>query len=48
MAVDEDEVSQLKSNADNLAKCLHALLERIEQLERKKSSSPQRVTEFRL
>ncbi|CAJ0930238.1 unnamed protein product, partial [Mesorhabditis belari] len=42
MAVDEDEVSQLKSNADNLAKCLHALLERIEQLERRKSSSPQR------
>uniref|UniRef100_A0A0N5AQX4 MAGUK p55 subfamily member 6 n=1 Tax=Syphacia muris TaxID=451379 RepID=A0A0N5AQX4_9BILA len=29
----EQEVAQLRSNADNLAQCLHSLLERIEQLE---------------
>jgi guanylate kinase len=29
----ESELSQLRSNADNLSQCLHALLERIEQLE---------------
>uniref|UniRef100_A0A7E4VP65 Guanylate kinase-like domain-containing protein n=1 Tax=Panagrellus redivivus TaxID=6233 RepID=A0A7E4VP65_PANRE len=29
----ETELSQLRSNADNLSSCLHALLERIEQLE---------------
>ncbi|VDK48018.1 unnamed protein product [Anisakis simplex] len=29
----EGEVAELKSNADNLAQCLHALLKRIEQLE---------------
>lgn len=33
------EIDQLRTNADNLAKCLHALLERIELLEAKKSSS---------
>ena len=29
----ESELSQLRSNADNLSQCLHALLERIEHLE---------------
>ena len=29
----ESELSQLRTNADNLSHCLHALLERIEQLE---------------
>uniref|UniRef100_A0A914R421 Uncharacterized protein n=1 Tax=Parascaris equorum TaxID=6256 RepID=A0A914R421_PAREQ len=29
----EGEVAELKNNADNLAQCLHALLQRIEQLE---------------
>ncbi|CAI5438721.1 unnamed protein product [Caenorhabditis angaria] len=48
---DEDELTQLKSNADNLSKCLHVLLEKIEAIERKNkgtsessSSSPTEMT----
>ncbi|KAK0424270.1 hypothetical protein QR680_008585 [Steinernema hermaphroditum] len=33
------ELSQLRSNADNLSQCLHALLQRIEQLERTQGAS---------
>lgn len=32
---DEDELDQLKSNAENLSKCLHAMVEKIESIERK-------------
>ncbi|CAI2303682.1 unnamed protein product [Caenorhabditis sp. 36 PRJEB53466] len=32
---DEDELSQLRSNADNLSRCLHVLLEKIENIEKK-------------
>ncbi|CAJ0563317.1 unnamed protein product, partial [Mesorhabditis spiculigera] len=38
MTVEEDEYTQLKSNAENLATCLHALLERIEKLEVKQTT----------
>ncbi|KIH49694.1 hypothetical protein ANCDUO_20230, partial [Ancylostoma duodenale] len=37
---DNHELAALRSNADNLGKCLHALLERIELLEGKSSRPP--------
>ncbi|KAK5966225.1 Guanylate kinase domain-containing protein [Trichostrongylus colubriformis] len=39
MADDNHELAALRSNADNLSKCLHALLERIESLEGKSPRS---------
>ncbi|CAI4223124.1 unnamed protein product [Auanema sp. JU1783] len=35
----QSEIEQLRGNAENLAKCLHALLEKIEELERKRGDS---------
>lgn len=32
---EEDELSQLRSNAENLSRCLHVLLEKIENIEKK-------------
>ncbi|CAD6196290.1 unnamed protein product [Caenorhabditis auriculariae] len=36
----EDELGQLRSNADNLARCLHVLLEKIEKIEQRQNGTP--------
>uniref|UniRef100_A0A8R1E103 Guanylate kinase-like domain-containing protein n=1 Tax=Caenorhabditis japonica TaxID=281687 RepID=A0A8R1E103_CAEJA len=38
---DDDELTQLRSNADNLSRCLHVLLEKIEKIEQKNGKEPQ-------